>query len=289
MYLKYRLIAISHFHLFILLLFLLLVGCHHNDKQYNSPDGYNLNKPYVIKLPSELSDISGITYYAKDNSLFAESDEKGCLYKIFLNKPSDIRKWKFSHKKDYEDIVLADSTFFVLNNNGDIASINFVKDSLVTHEFKFPENGKYEFESLYYDDKLQKLILVCKDCEVDKSTTISTYSFDPIQFTYGSSFSIDVKNFPEMAGPKTSRLKPSAATLNPLTGELYILSSVNKLLVVADRNGTVKDLYRLNPEIFIHPEGIAFSPSGALFISNEAEATVPAQILYYQLKKGTTK
>jgi len=245
-----------------------------------------LNSPYVIKLPSELADISGITYYAKDNSIFAESDEKGGLYKISMNKPTDIKKWKFSHKKDFEDIVLFDSTFYVLNNDGSIMSVKFVNDSMATNKFNFPENGKYEFESLYYDDKLQKLVLICKDCDIDKPGETSAYTFDPRQSTYSSAFTMDTHKVPEMGGPKNTRFKPSGAAINPVTNELYILSSINKLLVVADRNGAVKKLYNLNPQIFHHPEGITFTSSGNMFISNEATELQPPDILYYKFKKA---
>src|ERR1035437_843849 len=284
MFKKYKLsIFRSPIYIYILLT-ILLFACDRYNKEYRSPPYYNLNKPYVVKLPSELDEVSGIAYYGKDNSLFAESDDKGCLYKIFLNKPTDIRKWKFSHKRDYEDIVLHDSIFYILNNNGDIVSLSFLKDSLIAHEYKFPENGKYEFESLYYDDKLQKLVLMCKDCEIDKNATVSTYTFDLQQFIYSSSYTIDAGNIAEMINPKSTRFKPSGASVNPVTGELYILSSINKLLVVAERNGTVKEIYNLDPSLFNQPEGITFTPNGNLFISNEAGTAEPATILFYQFK-----
>jgi len=272
-----------------LLLVLIMSACNRADKEYKSPPTYNLNKPYIIKLPAELEEVSGIAYYGKDNSLFAESDEKGCLYKIFINKPTDIRKWKFSHKRNYEDIVLHDSTFYILNNNGDIISLIFLKDSIIPHEYTFPENGKYEFEALYYDDKLQKLVLMCKDCEIDKNNAVSTYSFDPQQFTYSSGFTVDAKNISDVIGPKSTKLKPSAASINPVTGEIYILSSINKLLLIAQRDGVVKEIYHLDPSIFTQPEGITFTPNGGLFISNEGGKTSPATILFYQFKSPDKK
>jgi hypothetical protein len=290
MYRKTKLIRVRQLYSFFCLsLAVFIFGCNHGSKQYDSPACYNLNKPYLIKLPPELKEISGIAYYSKDNSLFAESDAKGALYKIFLNKPTDIRKWKYSHKKDYEDIVLHDSTFFILNNNGDITALTFVNDSLVPHEYTFPENGKYEFESLYYDDQLQKLVLICKDCALDKEASVSTYSFDPKQFTYGSSYSIETKIIGDIAGPSSAKFKPSGASINPVTGELYILSSINKVLVVASRAGVIKDVYKLDPALFGQPEGITFSPNGGLFISNEAGTTTAADILYLQLNKSETK
>jgi uncharacterized protein YjiK len=289
MNIKLKQISILLFHYpFFLLLIAIFSGCN-NNTVYNSPAGYDLSKPYVIKLPPELDDISGITFYSKDNSLFAESDEKGGLYKIFINKPTDIRKWKFSHKRDYEDIVLVDSIFYVLNNNGDITAVNFLNDSLQTHDYSFPENGKYEFESLYYDDKTQKLILICKDCAVDKDAVTSTYSFDPKTLTYGSSYSIDARNILEKTSPKSTKFKPSGASINPATGDLYLISSINKLLIIADRNGAVKEIFQLDPSIFVHPEGITFAPSGSLFISNEIGGTKPPEILFFQYKNGRNK
>jgi len=271
------------------LLTVVFFACSRKNKEYKSPPYYNLNRPYIIKLPSELDEVSGIAYYGKDNSLFAECDDKGCLYKIFLNKPTDIRKWKFSHKRDYEDIVLHDSTFYVLNNNGDIVSLSFLNDSLVTHDYTFPENGKSEFESLYYSDKLQKLVLMCKDCEIDKSASVSTYAFDLNQFTYSSSNTIDVKNIAEMGALRSTKFKPSGASINPVTGDLYILASVNKLLVIVDSSGSVKEIYNLDPSIFNQPEGITFSPNGSMFISNEAGEAQPATILFYQFKQADKK
>ena len=274
---------------FVILLFVILVSCNGNRTDYKSPPNYNLNRPVIIKLPSELDDISGIAYYSKDNSLFAESDQKGCLYKIFINKPTDIRKWKFSHKRDYEDIVLHDSTFYILNNNGDIVSLSFLNDSLVAHQYTFPENGKNEFESLYYDDTLKKLVLLCKDCETDKNMKVSAYTFDLQQFIYSSAYTMDVRGVLETTSPKSTKFKPSGAAVNPVTGELYILSSINKLLVIADRRGTIKELYNLDPTIFNQPEGITFTPNGSLFISNEAGNMQPATILFYQFKNTDNK
>jgi uncharacterized protein YjiK len=267
------------------LLATLLFGCDKEQTEFKSPSGYNLNRPYIIKLPSELDEISGISYYGKDNSLFAESDEKGCLYKILLNKPTDIRKWKFSHKRDYEDIVLHDSTFYVLSSNGDLVSLVFRKDSITTHQYTFPGIGKNEFESLYYDDSLRKFILVCKDCDIDQNNSVSTYLFDPVDSSFAGSYTIDAKSIVEQANPKSTKYKPSAAAINPATGELYILSSINKLLVVAKRDGTIKQLYHLDPSLFNQPEGITFSPNGNLFISNEAGNLKSATVLFYQFKK----
>src|SRR6476646_2868851 len=46
-----------------------------NAETINSPAGYDLSKPFIIKLPPMLDEISGLSYYAKDKSVFAIVDE----------------------------------------------------------------------------------------------------------------------------------------------------------------------------------------------------------------------
>jgi uncharacterized protein YjiK len=94
-----------------------------------------------------------------------------------------------------------------------------------------------------------------------------------------------VRSIAEKIGENKLHFKPSAAAVNPITNELYILASVNKLLVVADRNGKVKDVYPLDPVTFNQPEGITFTPWGDLLISNEKGEKDAATILIFKPKK----
>jgi hypothetical protein len=252
-------------------------------KALPGPKGYDINKPIQIKLPLELDEISGVVYYAKDTSVMAINDEVGWLYKIPLNRPWSIQKWKFSDGADFEDLVLLDSVFYVLVSTGDIIAFKFITaDSLYHQVYKFPLGGGNEFEILYYDDYFKKLILICKDCESDKKKFLSTYAFDPFthQFT-SEAFTIDVKHIAELLKEEKMKFKPSAAAINPVTGELYIISAVNKLIVVADRKGMAKEVYRVHKGLFKQPEGLSFSTNGTLIISNEAADIGVADILVF--------
>ena len=66
-----------------------------------------------------------------------------------------------------------------------------------------------------------------------------------------------------------AEFKPSAAGINPVNGKLYIVASVGKLLVIADKNGKVEQAIRLDPVMYNQPEGMTFAPNGDLYISNE--------------------
>ena len=262
-----------------------------SNKNSDGPIGYDLNHPITIKLPLELDEISGIAYYGKDSCVFAIVDESGWLYKIYLNAPREIEKWRFSDKADYEDLELLDSNFFMLESNGDISVLRFFEgDSLVVNEFKFSKGKGNEFETLFYDDETQKLMVLCKDCRTDKKKQVSSFSFDPVTFHYEhTEFRIDVERLAKMTGESKLKFKPSAAAINPLSEELFILSSVNRLLVITDRKGELINAYRLNKKYFKQPEGITFMEDGTMIISNEAAGDGVANVLVFPFKKHPDK
>lgn len=236
---------------------------------------YDLDRPYKLKLGDALTEISGISFYAKDSSVFAISDENGNLYKIYLNKNLLTEEWQFDKTFDFEDVVFHDNTFYVLESNGNIETLNFSEkgDTIFNRKSKFPEGDKRknEFESIYYDDTYHGLIMICKDCENDKKNSVSAWTFDPSNDTYTpSQFSINVKSIAEKTREEKLKLKPSAAAINPLTKDIWTLASTNQLLIVTDQKGNTKNVYTLDPIIFNQPEGITFTPWGDLIISNEA-------------------
>jgi len=263
-------------------------ACKDTERQsYDSPPGYDFAHPYVIKLPFELDEVSGIVYNASDSSLFMQVDEKGSIYKLFPAHPTNILKWKIAAAQDFEDIVLLDSTFYLLSSTGNITSATILsKDSVDTREHVFPGDQVNEFEILYNDPYAKHLVLICKDCQDDKKKTTSGYAFDPVTETFFSSvFSIDVKQINKILGKKTGRFKPSAASINPLTGSLYIVSATDKLLVIAGRDGAIKGAYKLDPKLFKQPEGLTFTPTGTLIISNEAAEVGMANILVFKINE----
>jgi uncharacterized protein YjiK len=158
-------------------------------------------------------------------------------------------------------------------------------DSLQVEEFEFPEKGN-EFESLYYDNSTGSLNLICKNCKHEKKDKVSIWSFNLSTKTFAlSDITIDVSAVAQKFNKKKLELKPSAAAIEPLTNELYILSSVNKVLLVTDKNGNIKNAYPLNAGIYKQPEGIAFTSSGDLLISNEFADEGTANILVIKNKK----
>lgn len=273
-----------------LLLIIVLWGCASNAKDegsFTSPPGYNLNRPVIYKLPPALDEISGIVYVQKDHSVLSIQDERGWLYKIHLKSDLDLQKWQYFKGADFEDIVLVDSTFFVLESTGNLIQFRFINpDSVQVKKHDFPVEGKNEFEILYHDNKKRQLVLLCKDCERDDKNSLSAFAFNLDSNAYASApaYVTDIRKIEDLMDEKKVRFKPSAATINPLTGDLFIVSSINKVLVVSDLNGVPKQVYRINPKLYKQPEGMAFTPRGDLLISNESADIGAANILFFKYK-----
>ncbi len=240
-------------------------------KKFPDTPDYTLSDPKILRLPQELDEISGIVYYPKDTSVFAIIDEDGLLFKISLKDPKKVRKWVFDKKRDYEDLVLIDSTFYVLISKGDILSLKFQGDSIQTEKSDFSDAGKttMEFESLFALND-STLVMICKECEQDDKEIVSSYTYhlsdsvgtykEYIRFS-----TIDLNAKQNLKG----KLKMSAAERHPITGDIYMISSIQNVLYVADAEGNYKASYELNPVIYKQPEGLAFTPEGHMIISNE--------------------
>lgn len=273
---------------YLLFLLVFAFGCTQKPEEIGeTPKEYNLNRPSVLKLPPALDEISGIVYYPKDKSILAINDEVGWLYKIHLKEDPDIQKWKYSNGADFEDLVLIDSTFYVLESNGNIIGFKFLRpDSVSAKEFVFPAPGKNEFEILYHHPGEKKLILLCKDCEIDNKNSLTAFAFDLDSMAYSSSpaFVIDIRKIEDLLDEKRLRFKPSAAAIHPLTKELYIISSINKVLVISGVNGIPKKVYKVSPRIYKQPEGLTFTSKGDLIISNESADIGAANILFFKYK-----
>ena len=71
--------------------------------------------------------------------------------------------------------------------------------------------------------------------------------------------------------------KPSAISIHP-NGNIYILSSFSKTILVLNKNGDIKNKTQLNSYIYHQPEGICFDSKGNLIIANEKYKTYPTLI-----------
>lgn len=256
-----------------------------------SPPGYDLNKPEVYKLPASLNEVSGIAFRnGNPDTLYAEQDEEG---KLFYLKPGDATAHaiKFGKKGDYEDLGFYKDNALVLRSDGTIFlfSLSDVRQgeaSNVTELKDILPDGEYE--AMEVDQANGTIYVLCKECpDQKKERRIPGYKITASspELIKTEPFFIDEKQLEGFNGGKKLNLKTSAITKNPLTGEWYILSAVNKMLIVTDDRWKVKDLYPLSPAyLFPQPEGIAFDANNNLYISNEGSGTAGGTVLLFKRK-----
>jgi len=262
-----------------------------NSKIEVTKAGYSFSAPdEKMELVKQLHEISGMGYIPGKDLLVAQNDEKGDIYTVdFKNKSDEFGKVKFSGKGDYEDIVHTDTAEYLLVSTGGIVKVQ-TKDSLMLpQEYTLGIEGKNEFETLYKDVD-GSLVMLCKECDHEKDQIRAAYRFDPRTQTFSTEpiYMIDIGAIKKVLNDEKAEFKPSAAGINPVTGKLFIVASVGKLLVIAGKDGKVEQVFKLDPILFNQPEGLTFAPNGDLYISNEGGEGI-ATILKFNYKKDALK
>jgi hypothetical protein len=240
------------------------------EKEAASGSSYDPAKPEIRALDDELKEISGI-YYLKDALFAAVQDEEGIIYTVDQGKGEIVGRIKFAGAGDYEDITGDGAFYYVLRSDGTIYKVPKQGDVSGTTVFTRP-GGKMEFETLYIDEKENRLVLICKECGDKKNDrSISAYVFDLSTGQFGTEpfFVLDVQN-PGNAPGKSGKLKPSAAAIHPVENKLYVLCSIGSTLLVCDLRGKAEFAWPLDAGMYKQPEGLAFAPNGDMYISNEA-------------------
>jgi hypothetical protein len=267
------------------------ISCN-GQQRYNSPQGYDLNKPVKYFMPDALTEISGIAFYSgKADIIYAEQDEEGKVYYVDLNDPH-LMQTKFDKKGDYEDIAILGEQVVVLRSDGALFVFPFNQiskpdaanvqkwDNLLPHG---------EYEGMYANEKTGQVYVLCKQCSDEKASKngggfIFKLSANGTLKQSGR-FGINVSEIEALLNKKKVPFHPSALAKNPKTNEWYILSSVNKLLVIADAGWKVKAVYPLSTSLFLQPEGIAFDNENNLYISNEGDKVTKGTVLKFNYKK----
>lgn len=278
-------------------LLLLLLSCNGLTEGQSgkapSPEGYNLATPEKLRVRGSMQEISGIIHHGKDGEFMAINDEEGRIFRMDVRADKPYENWKFGKNTDYEDLAFTGKDYFVLKSNGSLFHVqNMFTDSISAVEYELPVKGRKEFETAYYDRNVNSIIIICKHCEGDKKQhrtsayrfNLTTMAFDPAPF-----FQISVAEILDKMTEKKEKLKafqPSAAAIQPLQRRLYIVASVNHLLVITDLKGKVEEVYQLPHTRFRQPEGITFAPNGDMFISNEAGDEGSANILKFKYQPG---
>lgn len=263
--------------LFLLLLFPFCSGI--TGAKPTVPPGYSWQRSKVVILEKGLKEISGIDYEKKLNDFIAINDEKGKAYVIDTSAFRIKEELPFGDKGDYEECICTDSNWYVLRSDGRLYEMKYSNGGITdVNDYMYP--GKTtEFEAMYWDKANNRIVLVVKNAKKDhRELTAYGYAFDLTtkQFSEEPVLSIQWKDVATAGKIKLDSFHPSAAAIHPLTKQLYVLASIEKLLVVlTPDHHKISGVYFLDPKICRQAEGLAFDPAGNMYISNEAADAKP--------------
>lgn len=278
----------KYFFCIIFFVFMILgMACHSAENESMRLKEYDLSKPEVFTMPESLKEISGIALSkGKSDVFYAVQDEEGKVFQLTWRNQTP-KYTSFAGKGDFEDITMLKEQIVVLKSNGGLFVFPLAETGLTETTKTRAYKGllpKGEYEGMFGDEASGKIYVLCKSCAGDiPDKSISGYILNagnPVQKS--GSFTLDVAQIKALAGKLKKGFQPSALAKNPVTGDWFILSSVNKLLVVTDKNWKTKEVYPLNPNHFNQPEGIVFDKSGNLFISNEGDETKNGNIMKFK-------
>ena len=274
-----------------LLFFVFLLSCNGKKRKASILTGYMSSYSNEARekkyLKEELQEISGIFFLNEGQKIAAVNDEEGKVFVLDFANKDTTTSFVFALKGDFEDIVADKNYYYILESKGKIYRVpkTGVQDT-VTH-FKLDIKDA-DFEAMYMDTAMKKIVLVCKSCrEYEKNKLIPAYCFDLATNTFEAEpcFTIDVKKVRKLLKSNGFGSKASAAAINPKNNKLYIVcSQEGKGLLICDLEGNVEQAIYLDDEVFPQPEGITFAPNGDMYISNEG-LYQPGSIIFYPYKK----
>lgn len=242
---------------------------------------YDLNSPSLsINLVSaELKEISGLSPADSTGVFLAIADERGEVFFIDGTGGGAVfQRILFREKGDFESVEMVGKTIWAAKSNGDLFEIsNWKKGPPQVEEYKTFLKKHNDVEGLAYDPWRKSLLLACKE-NPDSSYPRNIYAFnlETKALEESPAYSIQPEEVNRLVAygdlEKHDFFSPSGLAIHPLTGDVYVISTALKRLVVLDyKSGKLKFAQRLDKKILAQPEGISFDPVGNLLLSSEGK------------------
>lgn len=259
----------------LFLSFFILISCQKQLKvNFDQCNSYNLNQPEKIwKMPSELNEISGIVLL-ENQKLAAQNDEDGKIFIYDLNNKNIEKTISFAKDGDYEDIAINGNTAYILRSDGTIFEIKNYKTepkTIKNHTFLSQDD---DTEGLFFDAAKNRLLIACKGNSSvlgsKKTRLIYEFSLENNTLNPTPIIIISQKEIKEKYN-NDNHFSPSGIAINPITKNIFVLTSVGKMMAEFSPEGKLLNVFDLDYPHFQQPEGISFDKNGDLYISNEAK------------------
>jgi uncharacterized protein YjiK len=241
-----------------------------------------------FELPGRLDEVSGLTAL-DDARLGAVQDEDGDLYVLDAATGEVVHTHDFGGGGDYEGVERVGDRVVVLRSDGRLFVItDRQQEKAKAESLDLDLHGGCDAEGLAFDAAGDRLLVACKEDPgrgLRGSRALYAFDLNTSRLGPAPAYVIHADSLARSDGEHAvdeavrafvrpladiNAFKPSALAVHPETGEIYVLSSVRKVLVVLERAGAITAVWPLADDDLPQPEGLAFLPDGTLFIASEA-------------------
>ena len=257
---------------------------------------YNFEKPAIIfSMDAFLTEISGLSFNAENNTLLAINDEQGFIYELNTMTGEVLGRQKFGSSGDYEGIEKIGNNVYTIKSNGRI--IKITPDG--SFEIETQLSLKNDVEGLGYDNLNKRLLLSCKAQTLSKDDpkgSKAIYSFNPATEELNKEPFLLIKRKKvarflqnngggEKAQDRAKGFSPSGIAIHPITNHLYVVSARESMMLVFSSEHKLTQCVFFDMGIMPQPEGICFSPDGTLFVSTEGQGKRGKIFVYRSVRR----
>ena len=262
---------------------------------------YDLAKPIIVhELPGTLLEVSALTD-VDANSVACLQDEQGTVYRVDLRNGSVSTLATFTGAGDFEGLTRVGDEYLALRSDGLVFRLHPGTGVFTVRDTFRLDVLHSNLEGLGYDEGNKRVLVSPKDVtkggpEVRDRRVL--YAFDPhdpqhrvtevlqlslqtlTQQAKAKGFAIPMKRTENGREVPALKLRYSSVAVHPGSGHYYLLSAVDRSLLVVDRAGDLLYLAWLDASLLPKPEGITFLPNGDMVLSSEGKGRTPVIARY---------
>lgn len=269
---------------------------------------YDMTYPYAyFELDEVLNNVSGLAPSLDPKSITCIQNDDGKAYLLDKKTGKISSSVFFITEGQFEGVEMVRDTLFAMKDNGQLYKIwnlNGAHKTVKQVKMNLPRTEM--MAGLGYDLQRNRLLITAKgqkegefskkiyefDVKTNKCNPIPAYEITLAQF---KEFLADKKadknyqkiyeDFVAKANPKNFDFSPSSIAVNPLDNNIYVLSSLNNVLMVMNPQGKILEINKLKKDMHISPNGLCFDEEGTMYITNEAKDGKPAKLVEYKASK----
>jgi uncharacterized protein YjiK len=188
---------------------------------------------------------------------------------------------------------------FVLEKDGDLHGMpRPLQPEQDAKKYETEFSYRNDTEGVAFDPLENRLLIVPKeqdltpDLKAENRRGVYAFDLEDKVLLSNPVYVIDEVDLGQIVYGDSDRylIKPSGIAVEPETGNLFILASVGKALIVLSRTSEILHVELLDEKLFPQPEGIAFDTNGDLLISSEARTGRPPRLVRFARQAaGTTQ